>query len=256
MSDESGHPLLALSEHGEGRVAMLSSDQSWLWARGHQGGGPANELTRNLTRWLVKNPSMEAEDVRLTRQGERLMVELQTMSDESEDIVITSPSGEQITVTPEEYRPGLRRAFIPASELGVYKAARAGDNPDFAFAEVGLEDPTEMRNVVSTEEILRPLSEAHNGQVARMNDMPQVLRFADLTEDNQGAMGVQLSEDQQLSGTKRSPIVPQWLALMLSLGMFAYAMKREGGKTIKETLLGNRANKSKPDQPSAPELDI
>ncbi len=37
-------PLLVLSHQGEGRVALLLSDQLWLWARGFQGGGPHLDL--------------------------------------------------------------------------------------------------------------------------------------------------------------------------------------------------------------------
>ncbi len=33
-------PLLVLSHEGKGRVALLLTDQMWLWARGFEGGGP------------------------------------------------------------------------------------------------------------------------------------------------------------------------------------------------------------------------
>lgn len=253
MTDGNDHPLLALGEYGEGRVAMLSSDQTWLWARGHKGGGPAAELTRNLTRWLVQNPSMDDEDIRLSRQGDQMMIELQTMGDELEDVVITTPSGEQITVTPEEYSPGLRRAFINADQLGVYSVQRSGENADAAFAEVGLVDPIEMREVVSTFDYVLPLTKTSGGETARMSDIPQILKTANLNEENKGAMGVNITQEQQPSGTQRSPIIPQWLALMMSLGMFAYAMKREGGKPWRETVFGD---KKKTASPSAPPQDL
>lgn len=257
MTDGNNNPLLALGEYGDGRVAILSSDQNWLWARGHKGGGPAAELTRNLTRWLVKNPSMDDEDVRLSRQGDQIMVELQTMGDDPEDVVITTPSGEQITVTPEDYSPGLRRAFINADQLGVYSVVRNGEHADTAFAEVGLVDPIEMREVVSTFDYVLPLTRTTGGEVARMNDVPQIIRATDLSEENKGAMAVNITEEQQLSGTQRSPVIPQWLAMMMALGMFAYAMKREGGKPWRETILGSKKSVASPSAPTPlHDLDI
>jgi hypothetical protein len=40
MEGPDGKPLLLLSREGEGRVALLLSDQIWLWARNYEGGGP------------------------------------------------------------------------------------------------------------------------------------------------------------------------------------------------------------------------
>ena len=53
----------------EGRVALLLSDQIWLWSRGHQGGGPQAELLRRVAHWLMKEP--ELEENALTARVER-----------------------------------------------------------------------------------------------------------------------------------------------------------------------------------------
>ena len=62
-------PLLVLSHEGEGRVALLLSDQLWLWARGFEGGGPHLDLLRRLSHWLMKEPDLEEEALRLTVSG-------------------------------------------------------------------------------------------------------------------------------------------------------------------------------------------
>ena len=54
-------PLLVLSREGKGRVALLLSDQGWLWARGYDGGGPQTELLRRIAHWLMKEPDLEEE---------------------------------------------------------------------------------------------------------------------------------------------------------------------------------------------------
>ena len=46
--------LLIANRVGEGRVALLTSDQVWLWGRGFEGGGPQTELLRRIAHWSMK----------------------------------------------------------------------------------------------------------------------------------------------------------------------------------------------------------
>jgi len=50
MVGADNHPLLVLNRAGQGRVAMLLSDQGWLWARGFEGGG-------RMSRSIVASPT-------------------------------------------------------------------------------------------------------------------------------------------------------------------------------------------------------
>jgi hypothetical protein len=59
MRTPDGQPLLALDRVGQGRTALLLSDQIWLWSRGHQGGGPQAELLRRIAHWLMQEPDLE-----------------------------------------------------------------------------------------------------------------------------------------------------------------------------------------------------
>ena len=71
MQGPDSKPLLLLSREGEGRVALLLSDHIWLWARGFEGGGPHLDLLRRLSHWLMKQPDLEEEALRLTGQRPR-----------------------------------------------------------------------------------------------------------------------------------------------------------------------------------------
>ena len=66
-----GAPLLQLSRVDKGRVALLLSDQLWLWARGYDGGGPHLDLLRRLAHWLMKEPELEEEALRAARARPR-----------------------------------------------------------------------------------------------------------------------------------------------------------------------------------------
>ncbi len=83
MEGPDNKPLLVLSHEGEGRVALLLSDQLWLWARGFEGGGPHLDLLRRLSHWLMKEPDLEEEALRLSVNGHDLLVKRQTMADRS-----------------------------------------------------------------------------------------------------------------------------------------------------------------------------
>ena len=55
LSGAAGKPLLVLSREGKGRVALLLTDQMWLWARGFEGGGPHLDLLRRLAHWRSRS---------------------------------------------------------------------------------------------------------------------------------------------------------------------------------------------------------
>src|SRR5881227_319172 len=100
-------PLLVLSRQGEGRVALLLSDHIWLWARGYEGGGPHLDLLRRLSHWLMKEPDLEEEALRLSVRGHDLTVQRQTMADTVDQVTLTMPSGKMQTLTLSQAEPGV-----------------------------------------------------------------------------------------------------------------------------------------------------
>src|SRR6201989_2460106 len=109
MHGPDNKPLLVLSREGDGRVALLLSDHIWLWARGFEGGGPHIDLLRRLSHWLMKQPDLEEEALRLLVRGRDLTVQRQTMSDTVSDVTLTSPSGKTRTLTLAAAEPGVWR---------------------------------------------------------------------------------------------------------------------------------------------------
>lgn len=158
-------PLLVLSREGKGRVALLLSDQMWLWSRGFEGGGPHLDLLRRLAHWLMKEPELEEEALRANVRGHRIEIERQSLLAETPPVKITAPSGKETTVTLAAAEPGLSRASVDASELGLH---RLTDGTLSVLANVGPENPREFQEVVSTPERLRPLAEATGGTVRRI----------------------------------------------------------------------------------------
>src|SRR4029079_16320823 len=139
MTGVDGKPLLFLSRFGEGRVALLLSDHIWLWARGYEGGGPHLDLLRRMSHWLMKQPDLDEEALRLQVQGKDLVVVRQTMSDTVSPVPgpVAHRATRELTLAAGE--PGQWRATLPANELGLWQRT---DGTLTTAVTAGATDPT------------------------------------------------------------------------------------------------------------------
>ncbi|MCE4222812.1 hypothetical protein HCU64_03530 [Methylobacterium sp. C25] len=169
MSGPNGLPLLELSRVDKGRVALMLSDQSWLWARGYQQGGPYLDLLRRLAHWLMKEPGLEEEALRAqtTGRGREVRVERQTMSETAEPVTVTGPTGNTRTLDLTQSEPGLFTATFEAEQLGLH-TLRSGNL--VAFVSVGPANPRELADVFSDTERLKSVAEASGGTIRRVSD--------------------------------------------------------------------------------------
>jgi hypothetical protein len=231
MTGADGKPLLLLSRFGEGRVALLLSDHIWLWARGYEGGGPHLDLLRRMSHWLMKQPDLDEEALRLQVQGKDLQVIRQTMADSVTPVTVTSPSGttKELTLNPGE--PGEWRATLPASELGLWQAT---DGTLKALINVGPTNPKEFSEVTSTTAMLQPLAQATGGDAKRVVDgssieLPRIVpvRASNLFHGD-GWMGVKMRDASVVKGVGVLPIFAGLIGLLLLLGAFAATWLREG----------------------------
>ena len=86
MSGVDGKPLLVLAHEGEGRVAVLASDQAWLWSRGFEGGGPQLELLRRLAHWMMKEPTLEEEALTASAVGQDVTITRRSLTDAKREV--------------------------------------------------------------------------------------------------------------------------------------------------------------------------
>ncbi|WP_306029379.1 hypothetical protein [Stappia sp. MMSF_3263] len=232
MTGAEEKPLLVLSREGEGRVAVLLSDHVWLWARGYEGGGPHVALLRRLAHWLMKEPDLEEEALRLTSRGVEVIAERQTIGESVSDMTLTLPGGETRNLTPTEVSPGLWRASAPAPDLGLYSV---DDGTRKALVHVGPPNPREFTDVLSTTETLAPLAEETGGSVRRLVDaggnvlIPRVVPLRRATSfAGDGWIGFRTSDASVLKGIDRYPLFAGLLGLALLLGAVSLLWYREG----------------------------
>ncbi|KWT64133.1 Threonine dehydrogenase [Hyphomicrobium sulfonivorans] len=157
-------PLLILDHKGKGRVALLTSDQAWLWARGYDGGGPHSDLLRRLSHWLMKEPDLEEERLIASARGLKLTLERRSMEEKVEPITLSAPGGDTSQVTLQPEGNGVWRATIDVKVPGLYKAQTMGPEGELqAVAHAGIDDPIEMSEVTATDAKLSPINEATGG---------------------------------------------------------------------------------------------
>ena len=231
MQGPDAKPLLVLSHEGEGRVALLLSDHIWLWARGFEGGGPHLDLLRRLSHWLMKEPDLEEEALRLTVSGHDLLVRRQTMADQVADVTLTSPSGATRTLKLDAKKPGVWESSVSANELGLW---RATDGKLNALINVGPANPREYAEVTSTTQVLAPLANATGGDARRLEDggglnVPRIVavRSAD-TYKGDDWLGLKMSNASVVRGVGVLPVFAGLLGLLLLLGSLAGTWVREG----------------------------
>ena len=231
MQGPDNKPLLVLSREGEGRVALLLSDQLWLWARGFQGGGPHLDLLRRLSHWLMKEPELEEEALRLSVSGHQLLVRRQTMAETVSDVTLTSPSGTTQTLKLAASEPGAWQASVAANELGLW---RATDGKLNALINIGPVNPREFTEVTSTTEVLAPIANATGGDSRRLDEgsglsVPRILtvRSGD-TYKGEDWIGLKMRDASVVRGIGVLPVFAGFLGLLLLVGSLAATWAREG----------------------------
>ena len=231
MQGPDAKPLLVLSHEGEGRVALLLSDHIWLWARGFEGGGPHLDLLRRLSHWLMKEPDLEEEALRLTVSGHDLLVRRQTMADQVADVTLTSPSGAARTLKLDAKNPGVWESTVSANELGLW---RATDGKLNALINVGPANPREYAEVTSTTQVLAPLANATGGDARRLEDggglnVPRIVAVRSAgTYKGDDWLGLKMSDASVVRGVGVLPVFAGLLGLLLLLGSIAGTWVREG----------------------------
>jgi hypothetical protein len=231
MQGPDAKPLLVLSREGDGRVALLLSDHIWLWARGFEGGGPHLDLLRRLSHWLMKEPDLEEEALRLKMSGRNLAVQRQTMADSVADVTLTSPSGASRVLKLEPTEPGVWEKSIVADELGLW---RATDGKLNALTNIGPANPREFAEVTSTTDVMAPIANATGGAARRLDDgngldVPRIVAVrSGSTYSGDDWIGLKMRDASVVRGIGVLPVFAGLLGLLLLIGSLAGTWAREG----------------------------
>jgi hypothetical protein len=245
MSGAEDKPLLILDRKGKGRVALLTSDHSWLWARGFDGGGPHTDLLRRLSHWLMKEPDLEEERLIATSKGLKLTLERRSMEDKVGPVKLLGPGGEtsEVTLEPTAPNSGVWSATADVKIPGLYKAETAGPQGTLtAVANAGIEDPREMSEVTATDDKMTAIAAAtgggvfwtkasglRSGGVASAVDVPRISMMSNAkVMAGSGWLGLKDRQAFLTRGVRLTPMFTGLAALSALLALIALAWWREG----------------------------
>jgi hypothetical protein len=228
MTGLKGEPLLLLDKVEDGRVAVLTSDNIWLWSKGVSGGGPYADLLRHVAHWLMKEPELEEDYIKADAKGNVITVSQRSMTSDPKPITLRHPDGkeETITLTPQE--PGWAGAKITADQNGIY---RFSNGSKIAFAIIGTAMSEEFSDVHTTEEKLKPVVDATKGAMIWYNENPNFT----LSKVRSGRMGgsdwigVKDNRAYRVMSVASAPLLPNWLSLLLILAGLIFVWRRESG---------------------------
>ena len=232
MDTPDGEPLLALDRVGEGRVALLLSDQIWLWSRDHDGGGPQAELLRRIAHWLMKEPALE-ENALTARVNEGRLTVLRRSTDPTPPgpATVTDPDGKTSTVPLTPSGPGEATVSLPAATPGVWQAS---DGTHTAYAAAGAANPPEIADLRATASVVGKLADESGGGVHWLGtrasmDVPALRRTEPDRPASGGSwIGLQRRHDNIVTGIASLALLPAWLSLPLILALLVLAWRREG----------------------------
>jgi hypothetical protein len=232
MSGPGDRPLLVLDRVDAGRIAVLASDQAWLWGRGFEGGGPQLELMKRLAHWMLKEPELEEEALMAAANGDVLTLTRRTIKEEPPGLLtITAPDGTVSELNLAQLAPGRFQIDWQAPMVGLYRLEQ--DNLTRVVA-VGPAAPREFVETLASPALLQPVVDTVQGGMPRLEEGFPALRAVREGRPAAGRgwlgytpRGAYVTEDLRIS-----PLVPGWLLLLLAAGLAVAAWLAEGRRRI------------------------
>ncbi len=227
MSGYEDRPLLILDRVGEGRVALLASDQAWLWSRGYEGGGPQLELLRRLAHWMMKEPELEEEALWAEATGQSMRIIRSTLAQSAGPVTITRPNGETLSIDLKEVSPGRFEALYDGPEIGLYRLSE-GDQQ--AVIGLGPAAPREFEDTIATPALFEPVIAPMRGGTFRIEDgLPSIRNVrAGRPAAGRGWIGLTPRGAYETRDVTQTPLLPGWLILLVASGFIIGGWLREG----------------------------
>jgi hypothetical protein len=232
MSGPGDRPLLVLDRVEKGRMAVLASDQAWLWGRGYEGGGPQLELLRRLAHWMLKEPDLEEENLTATAVGQAVTFTRRTILDTPPGpLQITGPDGAVATLDLPQISPGKFVAEWQAPVLGLYRL-KQGDLE--RVVAVGPSAPKEFEETIASGAGLTPLVAGSNGGILRLEaGMPDIRLVREgRPAAGRGWIGIVPRGAYETGDIQVTEFLPAWLWLMLAAVAAIAAWAVEGRRRV------------------------
>ena len=227
MDGIDGRPLLILDRVEKGRMALIASDQTWLWDRGFEGGGPQLELLRRLAHWMMGEPELEEETLTASAEGQRLTITRRSLNDAVGEVIVTAPDGSETALALTEDAPGQYQTEWVAPEIGLYRLSEGGLDGVVA---IGPQAPREYETTIARPDRLDVLIAPTRGGVAPVADgLPELRQVREgRAAAGRGWLGITPRGAYVTTDITTTALLPGWAWLLLAAGLALGAWLREG----------------------------
>lgn len=232
MTGADDAPLLILDRVDEGRVALMLSDQAWLWSRGFEGGGPQLELLRRIAHWAMQEPDLEEERLNATVDGTDVIVTRRSLLDDQRDLLVENPDGTTREIEMKQASSGQWTGTFEGVENGLYRLI---DGDQMAVVALGPTLPREFAQVISSDLAMADIvGQTGGGIIALAENATPSIRVTREGRVAAGAnwIGVVDRAAFVAKSVRQVPVLPAWLYLLLAAGFSVFAWWREGRRAV------------------------
>ena len=234
LQNDRAEDLLYLRQVAEGRVAQFMTDQIWLWARGHDDGGPYTMLMKRLAHWLMKEPGLEYQPLRMSDEGDYLAI---TYDEKSENQLMGQSNAFNLTLSSRQ------SLDLKAAQLGregrSYQAQYNDPLPGYyevAFqedrAEIVLGDlnADEVQILGVNADIAEQIAVETNGQVLDLQNVKNidvVLSESATRGFSNGDLPFRTSRLSENQTIESRPLLPWWAAFPIAALLLLNGWRRQ-----------------------------
>ena len=221
-------PLLVLNRIGQGRVAQILSDQSWVWSRSENNKGPQADLLRRLVHWLMKEPELEENELSAKVENDTILITRNSLVVNNKPVSLISPSKKKIEILLDEIGNGKQIGKILSPEQGIWKLSSGGSSASMI---VGNYNSSEYLDVRATDQIIKPIVYNNMGSINWINNQNNTpsIKHIDSSQLKKESKNIQLVKNEQyfIKNLRQTSITPWYLILFLSIILIFSAWYRE-----------------------------
>ena len=221
-------PLLVLNRVGQGRVAQILSDQSWVWTKSGVNKGPQADLLRRLVHWLMKEPELEENELSAKIDNDTILITKNSLNLDKKPIISTSPDNIKEEIVLEDIGRGKQIGKILYPKEGTWKFSSGNSQISLI---VGNSNSSEYLDVRATDNIVKPIVSYTSGSINWVNNeknIPQIKQIQkNKLTDNSKNIQLIKNEKYYVKNIQQSSLTPWYFVLIFSLILLFLSWYRE-----------------------------
>ena len=221
-------PLLVLNRVGQGRVAQILSDQSWVWTKSGANKGPQADLLRRLVHWLMKEPELEENEISAKIDNDTILITKNSLNLDKKPIISTSPDNIKEEIVLEDIGRGKQIGKILSPKEGTWKFSSGNSQISLI---VGNSNSSEYLDVRATDNIVKPIVSYTSGSINWVNNEKNIPKIKQIQKnkltDNSNNIQLIKNEKYYVKNIQQSSLTPWYFVLIFSLILLFLSWYRE-----------------------------